>query len=82
MLEYILKHYRKDVQKLDIARQALQGFGNEFTKKLFDYLVAKVSKLKKTKEEMVKYCIRKSFKHITNKLRNEDRGSYFNLENN
>ena len=39
-------------------------------KKVFDHLVGKFVKLKKTKEEMVKYCIRKSFKFITNKMRN------------
>lgn len=50
-------------------------------KKVFDHLVGKFMKLKKTKEEMVKYCIRKSFKFITNKMRNEDKETFANMEN-
>jgi hypothetical protein len=43
---------------------------------LFDYLVGKFKKLRKTKEEMVKYCVRKSFKHITNKMRAANKEAY------
>jgi hypothetical protein len=31
---------------------------------------------------MVKYCVRKSFKFITNKMRNTNREGYANMENN
>lgn len=44
-------------------------------------MVGKFAKLKKTKEEMVKYCIRKSFKFITSKMRNEEKEAFVNMEN-
>ena len=31
---------------------------------------------------MVKYCIRKSFKHITTKMRSANKAAYINMENN
>ena len=31
---------------------------------------------------MVKYCVRKSFKHITNKMRAANKIAYANMENN
>lgn len=67
---------------MDQARQSLEGYGTQFNKKLFDYLAAKFKKLRKTKEEMVKYCVRKSFKHITNKMRAANKEAYVNMENN
>ena len=30
---------------------------------------------------MIKYCIRKSFKYITNKMRTNDKEAFLNLEN-
>ena len=32
--------------------------------KIFNMIYKKLKKLKKTKEEMIKYCMRKAFKHI------------------
>jgi hypothetical protein len=37
----------------------------------FAILFRKFKKLKKTKEEMTKYCMRKAFKHLGEKMRNE-----------
>ena len=31
---------------------------------------------------MVKYCVRKSFKHIMNKMRSNNKSAYINMENN
>ena len=31
---------------------------------------------------MVRYCVRKSFKHITNKMRAANKEAYANMENN
>lgn len=44
--------------------------------------MAKFKKLRKTKEEMVKYCVRKSFKYITNKMRAANKEMFANMENN
>lgn len=33
-------------------------------------LVRKLRKIKKTKEEMIKYCMRKVFRHLSEKIRN------------
>ena len=38
---------------------------------LFDYLQKKFKKLRKTKEEMIKYSIRKAFRYITDALKKE-----------
>lgn len=69
MLDFVLKNVNRNEKKLSEGRQKLEGSGSEFHKRVFDYLVGKFKKLRKTKEEMVKYCVRKSFKHITNKMR-------------
>lgn len=79
MLEFILTHINRENEAIDSARESLQGYGSEFSKKLFDYLINKFKKLKKTKEEMVKYCVRKSFKYITNKMRSRNREAYANM---
>ena len=36
------------------------------------YLYKRFKKVKKTKEEMIKYTMRKSFKYITDQLKKED----------
>lgn len=82
MLEFVLNHINRHNEVIDEARENLQGYGTDFTRRLFDYLVNKFKKLKKTKEEMVKYCVRKSFKYITNKMRQANKEAYINMENN
>ncbi len=82
MLDFVLNNVNRNPKKIEQARQGLQSYGSQFNKKLFDYLIAKFKKLRKTKEEMVKYCVRKSFKHITNKMRASNREAYANMENN
>lgn len=42
---------------------------------VFDVLVKKFKKLKKTKEEMTKYCMRKAFKFLAEKYKKELDGS-------
>lgn len=38
---------------------------------VFDTLVRKLKKVKKTKEEMIKYCMRKVFRYLSERVRNE-----------
>lgn len=82
MLDYVLRYVNRDNKRLDRAKERLEDYGSEFNKKLFEYLYAKFKKLKKTKEEMVKYCIRKSFKFIMTKMRTANKAAYINMENN
>jgi hypothetical protein len=39
---------------------------------VFQYLYKRFKKTKKTKEEMIKYTMRKSFKFITDQMKKED----------
>jgi hypothetical protein len=39
---------------------------------VFTYLYKRFKKVKKTKEEMIKYTMRKSFKFITDQMKKED----------
>jgi|JI6StandDraft_1071083.scaffolds.fasta_scaffold05113_6 hypothetical protein len=38
---------------------------------VFDMLTRKLRKVKKTKEEMIKYCMRKVFRYLSERVRNE-----------
>lgn len=58
---------------MEKARKDLEDYGSEVIKKMFDNLRGKFDKLKKTKEEMIKYCIRRSFKFITSKMRAQNK---------
>lgn len=49
MLDFVLHNANRNPKKMEQARQSLEGYGTEFNKKLFDYLVAKFKKLRKTK---------------------------------
>lgn len=39
---------------------------------MFTYLYKRFKKVKKTKEEMIKYTMRKSFKYITDQMKKDD----------
>ena len=73
ILEFILRHCKRDQKKMEKARKDLEDYGSEVIKKMFDNLRGKFDKLKKTKEEMIKYCIRRSFKFITSKMRAQNK---------
>ena len=64
MLEFLVDNMNKDEKRIKKARENLEKGGYGFEKKLFDCLYRRLEKLKKTKEEKIKYCIRKSFKYI------------------
>ena len=49
MLEFILLNVNRNAKKIDAARQSLEGYGTEFNKRLYDYLIGKFKKLRKTK---------------------------------
>lgn len=66
---------------MEKARKDLEDYGSEVIKKMFDNLRGKFEKLKKTKEEMIKYCIRRSFKFITTKMRAQNKEAFIDMEN-
>ncbi|KRX06828.1 hypothetical protein PPERSA_11473 [Pseudocohnilembus persalinus] len=49
----------------------LQEEGEPYICRVYDILVEKFKKLKKTKEEQIKFCMRKAFKYLFNNLKNQ-----------
>jgi hypothetical protein len=43
-------------------------------REVYDILLKKFKRLKKTKEEMTKYCMRKAFKFLSEKIKRENPG--------
>lgn len=54
------------------VRQEIEDSGPPFLGEIYGYLYKRFKKVKKTKEEMIKYTMRKSFKYITEQLKKED----------
>ena len=50
----------------------MENQGQNFLSEVFQYLYKRFKKTKKTKEEMIKYTMRKSFKFITDQMKKED----------
>ena len=71
ILDIILRHINIKDQELNALALKLSEHGDQFTFQLFDYLLKKFKKLRKTKEEMIKYSIRKAFRYITDALKKE-----------
>lgn len=70
-MDIILKNINIKDQELNILSTKLNDSGDQFMYQLFDYLIKKFKKLRKTKEEMIKYSIRKAFRYITDALKKE-----------
>ena len=47
----------------------MENTGQTFMAEVFQYLYKRFKKIKKTKEEMIKYTMRKSFKFITDQMK-------------
>lgn len=47
----------------------MENTGQTFLSEVFQYLYKRFKKTKKTKEEMIKYTMRKSFKFITDQMK-------------
>lgn len=71
MIEYIVENVsapEESIRKDWMRKNNVEG---AFISDAFLVLVKKFKKLKKTKEEMTKYCMRKAFKFLSEKMRNE-----------
>lgn len=55
-----------------MVKEALEEGNAPFLCEVFSYLYKRFKKVKKTKEEMIKYTMRKSFKYITDQMKKED----------
>ena len=64
----LVKCVDKSDDKLYLEREKSVGRDRDIGE-IFDLLVKKFRKLKKTKEEMTKYCMRKAFKFLAEKHR-------------
>ena len=63
MIDFLVEHSQLREEMLDIESRNLTD-ENPNLKRVFIILAGKFKRLKKTKEEMTKYCMRKAFKHI------------------
>lgn len=66
MIALLVKHVDKSDEKLQIEKLKCAA-SDKVLGEIFDMLVRKFRKLKKTKEEMTKYCMRKAFKFLADK---------------
>ena len=69
MVEFLVDAITLNEDRIAIARQELENQGPPFVSEVFNYLYRRFKKVKKTKEEMIKYTMRKSFKFITDQLK-------------
>jgi hypothetical protein len=64
LINYLIVHSKLSEER--IASESFRLFpASETLREIFQLLARKFRKLRKTKEEMVKYCIRKAFKYVT-----------------
>lgn len=75
MIDTIIRNIGIDDGAIEKKRQELTSIGDSFVMQVFEALLRKFERLKKTKEEMVKYCMRKSFKCVMEKLKKKEGGS-------
>jgi hypothetical protein len=79
MIEFLIEHsHLKD----DLLELECRHFSEEnpAIRQAFKILAAKFKKLRKTKEEMTKYCMRKAFKFIADRTR-KDKAHTRDLDN-
>ena len=70
MIDFLVEHSQLREEMMDIESRNLTD-GNSNLKRVFMILAGKFKKLKKTKEEMTKYCMRKAFKYIADVTRRD-----------
>ena len=54
------------------VKESFDQLVSPFVSQVFTYIYKRFKKVKKTKEEMIKYTMRKSFKFITDQMKKED----------
>lgn len=69
MVEFLVDSINLNEDRVVTVREEIQEAGPPFLAEVFGYLYKRFKKVKKTKEEMIKYTMRKSFKYITDQLK-------------
>ena len=69
MIEFLVDSVNLNEERITEVKQELEETGPPFLVEVFNYLYKRFKKIKKTKEEMIKYTMRKSFKYITDQLK-------------
>ena len=72
MIDFLVDAITLNEDRLAVVRQEIENNGPPFLNEVFNYLYKRFKKVRKTKEEMIKYTMRKSFKYITDQLKKED----------
>lgn len=72
MIDFLVDAITLNEDRLAVVRQEIESNGPPFLNEVFNYLYKRFKKVRKTKEEMIKYTMRKSFKYITDQLKKED----------
>jgi hypothetical protein len=79
MIEFLVEHSQLKEDLLELESRNFSE-DNPAMRQAFKILAAKFKKLRKTKEEMTKYCMRKAFKFIADRTR-KDRAHSRDLDN-
>lgn len=79
MIEFLVEHSQLKEDLLELESRSFCE-GNPAASAAFRLLAAKFRRLRKTKEEMTKYCMRKAFKFVADRSR-RDRTHSRDLDN-
>lgn len=79
MIEFLVEHSQFKEDQLELESRSFCE-GNPAAMAAFRVLAGKFRKLRKTKEEMTKYCMRKAFKFVADRSR-KDRTHSRDLDN-
>ena len=75
LINYIVTYLNKDEAMLQSKRRLIEeeegGFGEkkQMYLNIFNLLIKKFQKLRKTKEEMTKFCMRNAFRYLFSQLK-------------
>jgi hypothetical protein len=72
MIEFLVDSVNTNEDRVNEVKNSFEESGSPFLSEVFVYLYKRFKKVKRTKEEMIKYTMRKSFKYITDQLKKED----------
>ena len=72
MVDFFVDTINLDEERIVNVQRQIEESGSNFMGEVFFHLYKRFKKVKKTKEEMIKYTMRKSFKFITDQMKKDD----------
>lgn len=69
MIQFLVDSVNLNEERVAQVKVELEESGPPFLVEVYNYLYKRFKKIRKTKEEMIKYTMRKSFKYITDQLK-------------